>query len=132
MSPKKQMLAAAILAALLLAAPAVFAHGGGRDGNGGHNDRKHGGYHFHTGPLAGQSFGSKAEALAALNGSSGGPRAQTPSPAARAQRAVPPEPATSAAAPQASGGCNCDALAELLISKGIITREELAAAWQGQ
>ena len=44
----------------------ISAHGGGIDANGGHNDRKSGGYHFHHGALAGQSFSSKSEALTAL------------------------------------------------------------------
>lgn len=35
-----------IFAAVLIAAPA-FAHGGGLDKNGCHNDRKRGGYHCH-------------------------------------------------------------------------------------
>lgn len=42
------------------------AHGGGIDGYGGHHNRKQGGYHFHRGPLAGQNFSSKEEAIAAL------------------------------------------------------------------
>src|SRR5688572_420053 len=43
-----------------------LAHGGGLDSIGCHNDRKRGGYHCHRGPLAGQSFGSKADAIRAL------------------------------------------------------------------
>ncbi|MDR2820420.1 MAG: thermonuclease family protein [Desulfovibrio sp.] len=45
----------------------VLAHGGGLDSYGCHNDRKRGGYHCHRGPLAGQSFDSQADMLAALN-----------------------------------------------------------------
>ncbi|MDR2819444.1 MAG: thermonuclease family protein [Desulfovibrio sp.] len=60
-----------IIAALLflaIAFPATaFAHPGGLDGYGCHNDRKRGGYHCHRGPLAGQSFASQGEMLAALN-----------------------------------------------------------------
>lgn len=56
---------AAVLA-VLICAVVTFAHGGGLDANGGHNDRKNGGYHFHRGPLAGQSFADKSSALAAL------------------------------------------------------------------
>lgn len=41
----------------------AFAHGGGLDAYGGHNDRKHGGYHVHRGPLAGKSYPSKAAML---------------------------------------------------------------------
>ena len=44
----------------------LAAHGGGLDSLGCHHDRKRGGYHCHRGPLAGQSFASKAEALEAL------------------------------------------------------------------
>src|SRR5437868_799319 len=46
----------------------LHAHGGGLDSYGGHNDRKAGTYHFHRGPLAGQSFASKADGIAALQG----------------------------------------------------------------
>ena len=42
------------------------AHSGGLDSIGCHHDRKKGGYHCHRGPLAGQSFSSKEEALKAL------------------------------------------------------------------
>ena len=52
---------------LLLVVPtSLFAHGGGLDSLGCHHDRKHGGYHCHRGPLAGQFFNSKAEAQDAL------------------------------------------------------------------
>lgn len=44
----------------------AFAHGGGLDAYGGHNDRKHGGYHVHRGPLAGKSYPSKAAMLEEL------------------------------------------------------------------
>lgn len=40
---------------------------GGLDSLGCHHDRKHGGYHCHRGPLAGQHFNSKSEAQDALN-----------------------------------------------------------------
>ena len=43
-----------------------FAHGGGLDSQGGHHNRKLGGYHFHRGPLTGQSFFSKSSAASAL------------------------------------------------------------------
>lgn len=55
----------------------AFAHSGGRDAYGCHHDRKHGGYHCHAGPLAGQSFTSQAEMLAVLKGSP--PKPQAPS-----------------------------------------------------
>jgi len=57
----------AVLVLLLFALPAVAnAHRGRLDSLGCHNNRKLGGYHCHRGPLAGQSFASKAEALQAL------------------------------------------------------------------
>ncbi len=43
-----------------------FAHGGGLDTYGCHHDRKHGGYHCHQGPFAGQTFASKTEMLSQL------------------------------------------------------------------
>ena len=45
------------------------AHGGGLDAQGGHRDRQANNYHFHQGPLDGQTYASKdaaTEALAAL------------------------------------------------------------------
>lgn len=54
------------ISALTLTAGLVHAHGGGLDAHGCHHDRKNGGYHCHQGPLAGQSFASKSEMLAAL------------------------------------------------------------------
>src|SRR5713226_10705478 len=41
-------------------------HGGGLDTYGCHNDRKHGDYHCHQGPLAGQSYSSQQDMLVAL------------------------------------------------------------------
>ena len=55
------------LAALLAFSGQALAHGGGLDAYGGHHNRKQGNYHFHRGPLAGQTFAGKAEALDALN-----------------------------------------------------------------
>lgn len=60
----KRTLALALFGVLTVAS--LIAHGGGLDANGGHNDRKNGGYHFHRGPLAGESYSNKAEALKAL------------------------------------------------------------------
>lgn len=54
------------LPALLLPSPFAHAHSGGLDAFGGHNDRKHGGYHVHRGPLAGKSYPSKAAMLEEL------------------------------------------------------------------
>ena len=56
---------ATLLVALAWTASAS-AHGGGQDANGCHNDKKAGGYHCHKGPLAGQSFKSKEEAVRAM------------------------------------------------------------------
>ncbi len=56
---------------VLLFAVAVHAHPGGIDSQGGHNDRSAGTYHFHQGPLDGQSFDSKDEATNALQGDTG-------------------------------------------------------------
>jgi hypothetical protein len=49
-----------------LGAAVVLAHGGGLDSQGGHHDRKQGTYHFHRGPLAGNTYSSKSEGSAAL------------------------------------------------------------------
>ena len=51
----------------------AFGHGGDLDSLGCHHDRRRGGYHCHRGQLAGQSFRSKDEALAALGGSTASP-----------------------------------------------------------
>lgn len=57
----------AVLGLLCLMFPASgAAHSGGLDKIGCHHDRKNGGYHCHRGPLAGQAFASKEEALKAL------------------------------------------------------------------
>ena len=60
-----RLLASLVLCCVILAPPA-WAHGGGLDGYGCHHDRELGGYHCHRGPLAGQSFSSKTEAIGAL------------------------------------------------------------------
>ena len=52
--------------ALLLFSTAVYAHSGGIDAQGGHNDRTAGTYHFHQGLLAGETFTTKEQATAAL------------------------------------------------------------------
>jgi len=44
----------------------VSAHGGGVDGQGGHNNRSAGNYHFHRGPLDGRTFASKEDAAKVL------------------------------------------------------------------
>ena len=50
---------------LLLIGP-VWAHGGRKDGQGGHKNRKQENYHFHEGPLVGQVFPSKSDGTKAL------------------------------------------------------------------
>ena len=55
-----------LLSAVVLTTEPVLAHGGGLDAHGCHHDRKNGGYHCHQGALAGQSFASNSEMLAAL------------------------------------------------------------------
>ena len=49
------------------------AHGGGVDGQGGHNNRSAGNYHFHRGPLDGRTYDSKEGAAKALLANSPGP-----------------------------------------------------------
>ena len=44
----------------------VDAHSGRKDSQGGHHQRATGTYHFHDGPLVGQTFASKAAGSAAL------------------------------------------------------------------
>ncbi len=63
---KSQFLAAALGILCLMVPPSGVAHSGGLDKIGCHHDRKNGGYHCHRGPLAGQAFASKEEALKAL------------------------------------------------------------------
>jgi endonuclease YncB( thermonuclease family) len=55
-----------IVAILLFWTALAWAHGGGLDSLGCHNDRKAGLYHCHRGPLAGKTFANKAEAQKAL------------------------------------------------------------------
>ena len=52
--------------ALLLISTAAFAHSGGLHGQGGHNGRAAGTYHFHQGLLAGETFATKEQATTAL------------------------------------------------------------------
>ena len=56
----------------------VDAHSGRKDSQGGHHQRATGTYHFHDGPLVGQTFASKAAGSAALAGGHiGSPEAQS-------------------------------------------------------
>jgi hypothetical protein len=61
-----RVLGLSLLAALLTSSGFAFAHGGGLDGYGCHNNRKQGGYHCHRGEMAGQSFASQKEMLQAM------------------------------------------------------------------
>lgn len=49
---------------LLFGTMQSFAHPGGRDSYGCHNDRKAGTYHCHAGPCVGKTFSSQAAMLA--------------------------------------------------------------------
>ena len=63
---KARRLRACTTILLLSALPVLaWAHGGGLDSMGCHNDRKRGEYHCQKGELAGQSFPSKQAALRA-------------------------------------------------------------------
>lgn len=76
---------AAVIVCLILRPGGAYAHGGGLDKLGCHNDSKAGNYHCHQGPLAGQYFESKAEALGALGGGGAQPAITTgPAPYDRA------------------------------------------------
>lgn len=69
LNAQRMLLRVTVLAAFVLGiALSAWSHGGGLDAQGGHNDRKNGGYHFHRGSLAGRSFADKASALKALRG----------------------------------------------------------------
>lgn len=120
---RKRLLKFVLVAAVGFCISAVaFAHGGGRDSYGGHNDRKHGGYHFHTGPLAGHSYASKNEAIAALQArqSGGAPQAEEP-------RTVRPVSDMSSDPTIYTAQERVDALTRVLIRKGAITANELSA-----
>ena len=64
----KYLLVIILLFVVEVSARAVFAHGGGLDSLGCHHNRQAGGYHCHQGPLAGQFFRSKQEALQGMGG----------------------------------------------------------------
>jgi hypothetical protein len=75
-----------------------------------------GNYHFHRGPLAGQTFSSKSAALAALRKHNAGP---TKSPTAAKSPA--------AIIKRASTSKKIDALIALLLKKGLVKEAGLAA-----
>jgi hypothetical protein len=54
------------LAVIVFAPTLAWAHPGGLDKHGCHNDKKAGDYHCHKGPHDGQSFKSQAAMLAAM------------------------------------------------------------------
>lgn len=66
---RNEVLALTFLISLVLLFPALLAysHPGGMDSHGGHRDGPDGGYHFHQGPLAGNTYSTKEQALSALN-----------------------------------------------------------------
>ncbi len=55
-----------LLAIIMLFSSVALGHSGRTDSIGGHNNTQEGNYHFHSGPLAGQTFDSKEAAEAAL------------------------------------------------------------------
>ena len=61
-----RLLIPALVVAYLGSSGPAFAHGGGLDGYGCHHNRKQGGYHCHRGEMAGQSFASQQEMIAAM------------------------------------------------------------------
>lgn len=65
---KNKLVMLSVFGVFLLLPSAVIGHGGRTDSLGCHHNRKAGGYHCHSGALAGRSFASKAEAQAALRG----------------------------------------------------------------
>lgn len=65
MNTRRTLVAVLTGIAVLAATAVAIGHEGRLDSNGGHQVRERGGYHFHRGPLAGQSFASKRDALAA-------------------------------------------------------------------
>jgi peptidoglycan hydrolase-like protein with peptidoglycan-binding domain len=81
-----------VLIAVCIGAGPAWAHGGGLDKLGCHHDRKAGGYHCHRGPLSGQYFRSKNEALAIYTGQVRKPPARPPSPPASARSRPRPAP----------------------------------------
>jgi endonuclease G len=68
-----------VLHIVTLLLPALaWSHSGGLDSQGGHNNRQVGNYHFHRGPLDGQTFDSKEAATSALVALDSGTQPETP------------------------------------------------------
>lgn len=88
-----------------------MVHGGGLDGYGGHHDRKLGGYHFHRGPLAGKSYDSQSQAIAALE-------------SLRKKQPSTSNPIQGSSPQQATLQQQVDAFKLALIKKKIITQAE--------
>ena len=104
---------------IVAAATVAFAHGGGLDAQGGHRNRKAGGYHFHRGPLAGRSFSDKSAATAALRQREVNAAPVQPSP-----------PREAAGAPEQTLTVDekLAVLVRLLETKGVLERGEFEAA----
>jgi endonuclease/exonuclease/phosphatase (EEP) superfamily protein YafD len=68
-SGKKAVATLSFLISIFILFPVLsaYSHPGGVDSHGGHRDGLDGGYHFHQGPLAGNSYSTKEQALNALN-----------------------------------------------------------------
>lgn len=69
-----------LIAGLLISPGLAFAHNGGLDGNGCHNNKAKNVYECHQGPLQGQTFKSKAEADSRLAAQNKAARGKTTTP----------------------------------------------------
>lgn len=83
---KRIALAVALASGLALAAAPVFAHPGGLDSNGCHQNAKEKVYQCHEGPLKGQTFKSKDEAEKKMKTSQAKPTQQQSSVPAEKKR----------------------------------------------